>query len=99
MDFYFINIYNLVYIDIFLIFVLVITIKTYTAMEKVNEVFKIWKKDYENNVILLNKKSVVNEEFFNAFCDLNSKQQKIVMVLINNHKEKRNKELLMISVN
>jgi len=68
-------------------------------MEKVNEVFKIWKKDYENNVILLNKKSVVNEEFFNAFCDLNSQQQKEVMGLINNHKEKRNKELLMISVN
>lgn len=68
-------------------------------MEEVNKVFKIWKKDYENNVILLNKKSVVNEEFFNAFCDLNSEQQKIVMVLINNHKEKRNKELLMISVN
>ena len=99
MDFYFINIYNLVYIDIILIFVLVITIKTYTAMEKVNEVFKIWKKDYEINVILLNKKSVVNEEFFYAFCELSSKQQKEVMVLINNYKEKRNKELLMISLN
>jgi len=99
MDFYFINIYNLVYIDIILIFVLVITIKTYTAMEKVNEVFKIWKKDYEINVILLNKKSVVNEEFFYAFCELSSQQQKEVMVLINNHKEKRNKELLMISLN
>lgn len=68
-------------------------------MEEVNKVFKIWKKDYENNVILLNKKSVVNEEFFNAFCDLSSNQQKEVMGLINNHKEKRNKELLMISVN
>ena len=68
-------------------------------MEKVNEVFKIWKKDYETNVILLNKKSVVNEEFFNALCDLSSEQQKEVMSLINNHKEKRNKELLMISVN
>lgn len=68
-------------------------------MEKVNEVFKIWKKDYEINVILLNKKSVVNEEFFNAFCELSSKQQKEVMSLINTHKEKRNKELLMISVN
>lgn len=99
MDFYFINIYNLVYIDIILIFVLVITIKTYTAMEKVNEVFKIWKKDYEINVILLNKKSVVNEEFFYAFCELSSQQQKEVMVLINNYKEKRNKELLMISLN
>lgn len=68
-------------------------------MKEVNEVFKIWKKDYENNVILLNKKGVVNEEFFNAFCDLSSKQQKEVMSLINTHKEKRNKELLMISVN
>lgn len=68
-------------------------------MEKVNEVFKIWKKDYEINVILLNKKSVVNEEFFNAFCELSSQQQKEVMVLINNYKEKRNKELLMISLN
>lgn len=68
-------------------------------MEKVNEVFKIWKKDYETNVILLNKKSVVNEEFFNAFCELSSNQQKEVMGLINIHKEKRNKELLMISVN
>jgi hypothetical protein len=68
-------------------------------MEKVNEVFKIWKKDYETNVILLNKKSVVNEEFFNAFCELSSNQQKEVMGLINTHKEKRNKELLMISVN
>ena len=68
-------------------------------MKEVNKVFKIWKKDYETNVILLNKKSVVNEEFFNAFCELSSQQQKEVMVLINNHKEKRNKELLMISVN
>ena len=68
-------------------------------MEKVNEVFKIWKKDYETNVILLNKKSVVNEEFFNAFCELSSNQQKEVMGLINTHKEKRNKESLMISVN
>ena len=68
-------------------------------MNEVNEVFKIWKKDYETNVILLNKKSVVNEEFFNAFCELSSNQQKEVMGLINIHKEKRNKELLMISVN
>lgn len=68
-------------------------------MKEVNEVFKIWKKDYENNVILLNKKSVVNEEFFNAFCELSSNQQKEVIGLINTHKEKRNKDLLMISVN
>lgn len=68
-------------------------------MKEVNEVFKIWKKDYENNVILLNKKSVVNEEFFNAFCELSSIQQKEVMGLINTHKEKRNENLLMISVN
>ena len=68
-------------------------------MNSVNEVFKIWKKDYENNVILLNKKSVVNEEFFNAFCELKKHEQKEVMGLINTHKEKRNKELLMISVN
>ena len=68
-------------------------------MNEVNEVFKIWKKDYENNVILLNEKSVMNEEFFNAFCDLSSNQQKQLMGLINTHKEKRNKELLLISVN
>lgn len=85
--------------DIIFIFVSVITIKTITAMEKVNEVFKIWKKDYEINVILLNKKSVVNEEFFNAFCELSSKQQKEVMVLINNHKEKRNKRIRFFKIN
>lgn len=68
-------------------------------MENITKVFKIWKKDYETNVILLNKESVTTDEFFNAFCELDKPEQKEVMVLINNHKEKRSKQLLMISVN
>ena len=67
---------------------------------KINEVFKIWKKHYENNVILLNQPdNTFNQNFFDEFCLLDKTEQKEVTLLINNHKKKRTKELLMICVN
>ena len=71
-------------------------------MENINihNVFKIWKKDYENQVILLNKPDVqYNQKFVEAFSELQKTEQKEILNLIDKHKMERSKQLLFISLN
>lgn len=63
---------------------------------KIKKIFNDWKKWYETNVILLNKKDDMDTTIFNY---LSTKEKMTLLEMIEAYKIQRAKEFLFISVN
>jgi histidinol phosphatase-like PHP family hydrolase len=68
-------------------------------MESLNSIFKEWKKNYENNVVLLGKEYNHSDSFLDKILALSKEDQRELSIMIENHKKERAKELLFICVN
>lgn len=68
-------------------------------MDTLNSIFKEWKKNYENNVVLLGKEYNHSDSFLDKILTLSKDEQAKLSVMIETHKKERAKELLFISLN